>query len=348
MKRKKIKMTYNRNYAPATALELELDGVPEDHHAQLVVRLLAHLKTAVIRAMEDKAGSTERGRTLRRTAAIKVYVGTTGRTICFGPPAPDEDELKQLQAWRGVVAECLDTLSLSISFGNFLADIEGVFGLPDNQQYDAKARMVGEVKARGGLLWDKKKLDLKKIGKIFKDWKENCLLFQGWVLEVQEVEEKAAAKAKAEAEALAAAKLAAATTDEVAVQVAAALNATVGDPKPSIEEIKAETRRIKKAAQEAKHRLEQAKADLEAETLRQKLAASKTQAAAIQESRLAAVGGPSMDKMAADADAVSKLINGMDRDMLARFKAALAAKEESVVQADVAKTAPGDIWRNQL
>jgi hypothetical protein len=339
---KKEKMNHYRKSAP-TALELELDGAPEDHHASLVVRLLAHLKLLVIRAMEDKAGATDRGRILRQTAAIKIYIGTTGRVLSFGPPKTDEDEMRQLQAWRGVVAECLDTLSLAVSFGHFLADIEGVFGLPENQQQDAKTAMVRQVKKAGGLMWDRRKLNLKSVGKVFKDWKENCLLFQGWVLEVEQADEQAAEAAKAKA----AAEAAKTTANEVAAQMAKALDAEVGNPKPTTEELKEETHRIKKAAEEAKTRLEAAKAELAAEQLRQKIEASKAQAAAVQESRLEAVGAPSMEKLAVEKDEISNMLNGMDREMLAKFKTALALKEASIVQADVAATAPCDGWRNQ-
>jgi hypothetical protein len=282
-------MSY-RNNIP-TALELELDGNPEEHSAALVVRLLAHLKSLVIRAMEDKAGSTERGRILRRTATIRIYIGTTGRVLSFGPPKPDEDELRQLQAWRGVVSECLDTLSLAISFGHFMADMEAVFGLPDDEQSAAKADMVHQVQKQGGLMWDRRKMNLKTVGKVFKDWKGNCLLFQGWVAEVNEADEKARAQPLA-------------SIEEVAMQLASGLDTVVGDPRPTVEELREETGRVQRAAEEARIRLEAEKAEL---------------AAAQQEARLETVGAPNVVSEAAPVSEVTKLLAGMSQEEIAKL-----------------------------
>lgn len=288
---------HNRN-APS-ALELELDCSPEDHHASLVVKMIAHLKGLVIKAMQDKAGTTERGRVLRKTATIRIYIGTTGRTMLFNAP-PEEDEMRQLQAWRGVAARCLDTLSLAISFGHFLSDIEEIYTLPESEQVEAQATMVKQVRASGGLKWERERLPLKAIGKIFKDTQGNMALWHSWVQAVE------AAEAAAQVEQLA-------SVEEVALELATGLGADVGDPKPSTEELRVQTERAQKAAQDAKDRLAAQQAEL-----------------ARQSDRLAAVGTPNLVPETAPAvpETTAKLLASLSKEELAALVAAAQQMQE--------------------
>jgi hypothetical protein len=202
-------------------LELELDCIPENHHASLVVEMLARLKKIVIRAMEDKAGSTARGRLLRESGAIRIYVGTTGRYLQFGP-LTECDEAAQLQAWRKVVSTCLDTLSAAIAFGHFMADMEAIDVLPEDQQDKAMDDMVSAVKARGGLLWERdRSVTLKGIDKIFKGVKDTQVRFSHWRMASVPVA-KTSDTARLRAESKEAAEKLKAETDRIAKEAAEA------------------------------------------------------------------------------------------------------------------------------
>lgn len=221
-------------------LELELDCTPENHHARVVVGMLTQLKKLVIRALEDKAGQTPRGRILRESGAIRLFVGTSGRYLQFGPLV-EEDETKQLQSWRRVVSMCLDTLSAAIAFGYFVEDMEAVWALDEKDQPEAMARMVADVKKRGGLMWERdRRVSLKGVDKIFKECKEMQSIFGKWRM-VTPVEVPKAAPKNSET---------------------ARLRAEADAVEKANEKLKAETDRIAKAAAELAAKGEADKAEL--------------------------------------------------------------------------------------
>lgn len=293
------------------ALVLEIDGNVDEMSAAGVTRQVDFIRSRLILAKQDAV--SWRGKTLRETGLIRIPVGTTGRILSFGEIDPEADEVKRASMWRTTIKDALDALSLIVRFGYFVTDVEKVSALKGGELFAAKEKMVRAVRQSGGLSWEVNKLHPNRsVGKVFQNWKAYVEEFHAWEDEIRAADEelrRVNAEVRAQAVAKANAAVAAIpTVDEVAVAFAENIGGTVGEPAPEAEK------------------------------------------AVAQEERLDAVGTPnvvSMDSMAAEADEVSQLLNGMSREKLARVKAALAAREVGVSQSELAQASPNDAWRNQ-